>query len=374
MEIAVAVAGFSPVAADELRQAMSAKRSDERMERLRGRLFAGMRKKGVSEAVSEQVYESLRAFANFGFPESHSIVFANLVYSTAWFKVHHPAAFTAGLLNAQPMGFWSPQSIIADAQRHGIDIRRPDVNRSRAGASLDEDGVIIRLGLSSVRGIGNDTAERIAEGQPWSSMEDLVRRAGVNKGQLESLATAGALRFLPEHRNADIRRAMVWSAGPAAQSTPDRLPGIVTGTDAPELPRPSPLEDVADDLRSFGMTPDETAIGLFRPQLKERGVVPAGDLSFASTEQRVTVAGVVTHRQQPESARGAVFLNLEDETGMVNVICSKGAWVRWRSVARNSRALVVRGRLERADGAITVIAERIEALRIGPVPGSRDFH
>jgi len=143
-------------------------------------------------------------------------------------------------------------------------------------------------------------------------MEDLVRRAGVNKAQLESLATAGALRFLPQHKNSDIRRAMVWGAGAAAQATPDRLPGIITGAQAPALPEPSALEDVADDLWSMGMTPDGTAIELFRSELKERGVVPAGDLSAASTEQRVAVAGVVTHRQQPESARGAVFLNLED--------------------------------------------------------------
>jgi len=374
MEIAITVAGFTPAEADELRQAMSAKRSDERMERIKDRLFAGMQKKGVSEAVSAQVYDSLRAFASFGFPESHSIAFAHLVYSTAWMKVHYPGPFTAGLLNAQPMGFWSSQSLIADAKRHGMDIRRPDVQRSRAGASLEEEGLVIRLGLGSVRGLGEETAERIVIGQPWRSMEDLVRRAGVNRSQLESLATAGALRFLPDHENANIRRALVWRAGAAAQATPDRLPGIVTGAEAPELPEPSAFEDVADDLWAIGMTPELTAIELVRSELKERGVVPAADLSVLSTERRVSVAGVVTHRQQPESAKGAVFLNLEDETGMVNVIFSRGAWARWRSVARGSPGLIVRGMLEREDGAIALVAERVEALLLAPVPMSRDFH
>ncbi|HEY5246616.1 MAG TPA: error-prone DNA polymerase, partial [Acidimicrobiales bacterium] len=373
MEIAIAVAGFSPTEADELRQAMSAKRSVQRMERLRHRLFAGMAAKGVSDEVATQVYDALRAFASFGFPESHSIAFAGLVYSTAWMKVHYPAAFTAGLLNAQPMGFWSPQSLVADAKRHGVDVRRPDVQRSRAGAALEEDGQAVRLGLGSVRGLGDDVAERIASGQPWASMEDLVRRAGVDRAQLEALATAGALRFLDDNPTDDGRRAQLWRAGAAAQGTPDRLPGVVTGMEVPALPEPSALEDVADDLWSMGVTPDRTAIELIRPDLKARGVVPAADISAESTARRVTVAGVVTHRQQPESAKGAVFLNLEDETGMVNIIFSKGAWVRWRSVARLSPVLVIRGSLERQHGAVAVVAERVEALALDAVPGSRDF-
>jgi hypothetical protein len=203
MQIAIDVAGFTPTEADELRQAMSAKRSGERMARLRDRLFAGMAARQVSLEVSEQVYTALAAFANFGFPESHSVAFAHLVYSTAWCKVHYPAAFTAGLLNAQPMGFWSPQSLVADAKRHGVEVRRPDVNAGGADAGLEAAGTergsgapagpAIRLGVSSVRGIGTETAERIAEGRPWSSMEDLVRRAGITRTQLEALATAGAL-------------------------------------------------------------------------------------------------------------------------------------------------------------------------------------
>ncbi len=201
MQIAIDVAGFTPTEADELRQAMSAKRSGERMARLRDRLFAGMAARQVSTEVAEQVYTALAAFANFGFPESHSVAFAHLVYSTAWCKVHYPAAFTAGLLNAQPMGFWSSQSLVADAKRHGVTVRRPDVNAGAADAGLEPEGqgqpeAAVRLGLSSVRGIGAEAAERIEAGRPWSGMEDLVRRAGLGRAQLEALATAGALDAL----------------------------------------------------------------------------------------------------------------------------------------------------------------------------------
>ncbi|HEX4244265.1 MAG TPA: error-prone DNA polymerase, partial [Acidimicrobiales bacterium] len=381
MQIAIDVAGFTPAQADELRQAMGAKRSGERMDRLRDRLFAGMAARDVPEDVAEQVFTSLAAFANFGFPESHSVAFAYLVYSTAWFKVHYPAAFTAGLLNAQPMGFWSPQSLIADAQRHGVTVLRPDVNAGGADARLEGDGPAIRLGLSSVRGIGSESAERIAAGQPWSGMEDLVRRAGVTRAQLEALATAGAWGDASTGDGSPVstgkpatgnRRSLVWEAGAAAQATAGRLPGV-TGAESPSLPTATPWESVADDLWALGMTPDSTAMELARPELRRQGVLPAGDLNTVPSGDRITVGGVVTHRQHPESAHGAVFLNLEDETGMVNVICSRGAWVRWRSVARFSPALVVRGRLERGEGAINLVAERIDPLELGPVPASRDF-
>ncbi len=384
MQIAIDVAGFSPTEADELRQAMSAKRSGERMAALRDRLFAGMAAWGVSEAVSEQVYTALAAFANFGFPESHSVAFAHLVYATAWCKLHYPAAFTAGLLNAQPMGFWSPQSLVADAKRHGVVVRRPDVDLGKANASLEpEDGptptppgtTAVRLGLSSVRGIGPDTADRIEAGAPWSGMEDLVRRAGVSRPQLEALATAGALDGMTGRVDAGRagRRARVWSAGAASQATADRLPGVVTGADPPPLPAPTPWEEVADDLWSLGMAPDTTAMELARGGLDRRGVVRAASLAGRPAGDRVTVGGVVTHRQAPESARGAVFLNLEDETGMVNIVCSRGAWVRWKPVARTCPALLVRGRVERSEGSMTLVAERFEPLPLGPVPGSRDF-
>ncbi|HVX20119.1 MAG TPA: error-prone DNA polymerase [Acidimicrobiales bacterium] len=419
MEITVEVADLSAVEADELRRAISHKRSDQLMARLKARLFAGMEAKRVPPEVRQDIYDRLSAFTSFGFPESHALSFAALVYCSAWLKLHYPAAFTAGLLNAQPMGFWSPQSLLADAKRHGTVVHRPDVNGSRAGArpaAVDPDNDLalhratrqgghtrpgsrpgsrdggfrdggsqgsrsrldpavpaVRLGLAGIRYVGRDTAERLVAGQPWADQQDLVRRGGLTRRQLEALALAGALDGFPGGRRPAGRRALAWTAGAAAQATPGHLPGIVTGATAPPLPAPTPLEAVADDLWAIGVTPQRTAIELVRPTLARRGVVPAGTLPGGTTTGRVTVAGVVTHRQQPGTAAGAVFLNLEDETGMVNVVCSRGAWVRWRSVARTSPALVVWGRLERSDGVVNVVAERFEPLAMGPAPASRDF-
>ncbi len=372
MEMAVAVAGFSAAEADELRQAMAAKRSAVRMERLRTRFYEGMASRGVVGDVADQIFAALAAFANFGFPESHSVSFAHLVYSSSWLKLHYPAAFTAGLLNSQPMGFWSPQSLVADARRHGVTVRRPHVNRSEVGASL-EAGPALRLGLASVRGVGEATAERIVAGRPWSGGEDLVRRAGASRAQLETLAAAGALD-MEEQATAASRRRLLWAAGAAAQGTPDRLPGIVVGAEAPPLPEPTPYDSVGDDLWALGLAPERTAMHLARERLEAMGVVMARDLYGCTDGDRVSVAGVVTHRQHPETARGAVFVNLEDETGHVNVVFSRGAWARWKPVARHSPVLLIRGRLQLAQGTVNLTAERVETLSVGTsVPASRDF-
>ncbi len=384
MEMAVAIAGFSAADADELRQAMAAKRSAARMEKMRARLYEGMAERGVTGAVADQVFDALAAFANFGFPESHSVSFAHLVYSSAWLKVHYPAAFTAGLLNSQPMGFWSPQSLVADARRHGVRVRRPHVNRSEVGACLEgvRSDPVLLLGLASVRGVGEATAERIVAGRcerPWEGSEDLVRRAGVTQAQLETLAAAGALDPVGEDVPGSVtslRRRLLWGAGAAAMGTPDRLPGVVVGVEAPPLPEPSLYDSVADDLWALGLAPERTAMHLARERLEAMGVVTAEALESSSFEDgdRAVVAGVVTHRQHPETARGAVFLNLEDETGHVNVVFSRGAWARWKHVARHTPVLLIRGRVRKGQGAVSFDAERVEALVVGTaVPASRDF-
>jgi error-prone DNA polymerase len=395
MQIAIDAAGFTAAEADELRQAMGAKRSGVRMTRLRDRLFAGMATRGITGEVADEIVGKLAAFASFGFPESHAVSFAYLVYSSAWLKLHYPAAFCAALLNAQPMGFWSPQSLVTDARRHGVVVHRPHVDRSEAEASLDW-GVAgpggggvgsptrqpeVLLGIGAVRAVGEEMAERIARHRPYASMEDLVRRASVSRIQLEALATAGALEAVaardgsPAGGGGGTRRQALWAAGVVAQATPDRLPGLVTGEDAPVLPELAPIEEVAADMWATGLTVGAGAVELARPRLDALGVIPAGRLLGAETDGRVLVGGVVTHRQHPESAKGTVFLNLEDETGMVNVICSPGAWLRWRDCARRSPALLVKGRLERVDGVVSVVAEKISPLDLGsaPLPPSRDF-
>jgi error-prone DNA polymerase len=369
MEMAVAIAGFSPAEADELRQAMAAKRSELRMMKLKSRFYAGMAANGITGAAADQLFDALSAFANFGFPESHAVSFAHLVYCSAWLKCHYPAAFLVSLLNAQPMGFWSPQSLVADAQRHGVVVRRPDVNRSSVGAVLEGSpgDPVARLGLGALHSVGTELAARIVDGAPWRDAQDLVRRAGVQQHHLEALAGSGALDSFGASR-----RAQAWSAGAAAQATPDRLPGVVTGLVAPDLPATSEMERVADDLWSMGLTPEATAIALVRDDLNLRGVTRANAL-FAVESSRVVVAGVVTHRQHPETANGAVFVNLEDETGHVNVIFSKGAWARWSVVARRSPALLIRGTLQRGQGVVSLSAEFVEPLRLGATAPSRDW-
>ncbi|HYY79192.1 MAG TPA: error-prone DNA polymerase, partial [Actinomycetes bacterium] len=203
MQMAVDVAGFTAAEADQLRQAMGAKRSSERMERLKGRLYLGMAERGITGETADRIYEKLAAFANFGFPESHSVSFAYLVYASAWLKLHYPAAFLAALLNAQPMGFWSPATLVGDARRHGVVVRGPDVNASAATATLEPDHAV-RLGLSYVRTLGEEAAERVAGGRPYASMADLVRRTGVGEAQVEALATAGAFGSLGLERRAAL--------------------------------------------------------------------------------------------------------------------------------------------------------------------------
>ena len=371
MEMAVAVAGFSAAESDELRQAMAAKRSEVRMLKLKTRFYEGMATNGIVGSDADHLFDALAAFANFGFPESHSASFAHLVYCSAWIKVHYPAAFLVSLLNAQPMGFWSTQSLVTDAKRHGVTVLRPDVNASAVGASLEgtPDHPVVRLGLGDVRSIGPEVAERVVAGAPWFDSVDLVRRAGLQQHHLEALAASGALDDFGVSR-----RALTWSAGAAAQSLPDRLPGVVTGLVAPTLPPVSEMERVADDLWSMGLTTDATAMALVRESLNARGVTRASALAAAETT-RVVVAGVVTHRQHPETAGGAVFVNLEDETGHVNVIFSKGAWARWKTIAGLAPALVIRGSLERGQGVVTLTAESVEVLALGATaPASRDWH
>ena len=440
MQMAIDAAGFTPAESDELRRAMGAKRSVERMQRLRGRFFAGMAERGIGTDVGEQIWHKMVAFANYGFPESHSVSFAYLVYASAWIKLHYPAAFCAALLNAQPMGFYSPHSLCQDARRHGVVVHGPDINLSADGAVLEPceastGGAAVRLGLSSVRGVGPELASTMAEGAPYDSMEHLVRAMSerriadkqargvrhVDNGRpqppsggrqpengqatngqtplgrqprkkagqqppsggrprkkdsllppldlpaLEALAAAGAFDSLGLDR-----REALWTAGAAVQSGADRLPGAVTGAEVPRLRPMSPQEQSAADLWTTGVAPDGHPTRFHRAALAAAGVVPAADL-LTHPVGRVKVAGTVSHRQRPATAGGTMFINLEDETGLINVIVSKGCQTRFRRVALTSRALTIRGRLERHEGAVNVIAEHLAPLSLPATLPSRDF-
>ena len=373
MQMAIDVAGFTAAESDQLRQAMGSKRSAERMDQLRRRLYDGMAANGITGPIADEIFTKMAAFANYGFPESHSVSFSYLVYSSSWIKLHYPAAFCAALLNAQPMGFYSPHSLVQDARRHGVVVRTPDLDESAEVATLEPcegstGGVAVRLGLGSVRGVGDDLALRIAEGAPYASLEDLVRRTDVALPQLEALATAGAFGCFGLDR-----REALWAVGAVSHSRPGRLPGLVVGGDAPRLPGMTEQEEAVADLWATGVSPDGHPTRFVRDELTARGVVTAQGLASVPNGSTVQVGGVVTHRQRPATAAGITFLNLEDETGLINVVVSRGCWARYRRVARGAPALVVRGRLERYEGVTNVVAQAMEPMPVSGTVASRDF-
>ncbi|MBW9208328.1 error-prone DNA polymerase [Mumia sp. zg.B21] len=418
MQIAMQVGGCTGDEADLLRRAMGSKRGVEKIERLRATLYAGMAAHGITGDLADEIYQRIEAFASFGFAESHSISFALLVYASTWLRLHYPGAFLAGLLRSQPMGFYSPASLVADARRHGVEVLRPDVNRSGAGADLElaghslalaghslasaghdacleqdqppvgdfdadvpfdhawhrRDGrFVVRLGLAGVTSVGKDAAERIvterARGGPYASMTDLTRRVSLTATQVEALATAGAFDGFGLSR-----REALWSSGPAAQESPGQLEGTTVLSDAPTLPGMSEAEITMADLWSTAIAPDSHPMDHVREAMRARGALRVSDLAAVEPGTRIEVAGLVTHRQRPATAGGVTFLNLEDETGMLNVICTAGLWSRYRRIARDSSALVVRGIVERRDGATNLHADRLERLPITMRTTSRDFH
>jgi error-prone DNA polymerase len=377
MQMAIDVAGFTPAQADELRQAMGSKRSRARMARLRERLYDGMAQRGIVGDIADEIYDKMAAFANYGFPESHSVSFAYLVYSSAWIKFHEPAIFCAALVNSQPMGFWSPHTLVQDARRHGVVVRTPDINASRAGAWLEPDprstgGLAVRLGIGSVRGIGTQLAAQIEAARPFVDTEDLVRRVpGMSVKQLEALATAGVFG-----ESFDVsRRDALWNAGAIIESSPDRLVGTAS-VSTPHLPGMQPIEEAVADLWATGVSPDGHPTTFLRASLRELGVLTTIELNELAAREpgtRVLIAGVVTHRQRPTTAKGTTFIGLEDETGLMNVVCSRGCWVRHAGVLRRSTALLVRGRVEYAEGVVNVVGEQFTELRIPMRVASRDF-
>ncbi|KQT71850.1 error-prone DNA polymerase [Microbacterium sp. Leaf436] len=413
MQMAVAIGNCSAEDADLLRRAMGSKRGLERIDSLREKLYEGMAQNGLVGQVADDLYAKIQAFANFGFAESHSLSFALLVYASSWIKLHYPAAFLAGLLRAQPMGFYSPATLTADARRHGVTVRRPDLLRSSVEAGLEpvdetgaraptgldacahaeqpptgdfdasepdetlthrrDGGFVVRLGLAGVTGIGKKVAERIVaereRGGPYRDQRDLVRRTGLVTAQLEALATAGAFESLGH-----TRREAIWLAGSAALDRAEFLPDSLVAVQPPLFTDPSSYEVLAADLWATGLSADDHPLTHFRSALDARGVLTSRELRTFETDRRIEVAGLVTHRQRPATASGITFLNLEDEHGLMNIICSVGVWNRYRRVARESPALIVRGMLERSvEGVTNVVADGFTDLQVGVAHASRDF-
>jgi error-prone DNA polymerase len=396
MELARVCAGFDGSQADRLRQAMTHKRSEQAMARLRDEVYEGMERNGIVGAAADEIWEKLQGFASFGFPESHSVSFAYIVYMSAWLRFHFPAEYLAGLLNAQPMGFYGPNSLIQDAQRHGVMVLGPDVNQSwhdctiepadadpddivtylgqrwRRGRGHVDDplrpAVAVRMGLRYVRNLGEREVTRIEAarilGGEFSSPEDLAFRTGLDVDALEGLAGSGALESIGLGR-----RAGMWAAGALAEIDPERL-ALSPGVEAPRLPVMSHEEIHRADLWSTGVS-NRHPMSFVRDRLD--GCLTAAEaLDVGRNLARVKVAGVVTHRQRPGTARGVYFLNLEDETGLLNIVVLPDVWTRHRRVVRKSPALVIHGRLEFYDGVTNIVARDFEPIGVQTVR-SRDF-
>ncbi|WP_029089197.1 error-prone DNA polymerase [Brevibacterium album] len=385
MQMAMDVAGFSGRDADELRRALGAKRSAPALARLSARFLSGARQRGVPQDTAQAIFDQISAFSGFGFPESHAMSFAKLVYESAWLKRHHHAAFTAGLLRAQPMGFYSPQSLLADARRHGVRTLPVSVHHSRAQADLEPDadsagGLALRLGLASVRGMSAASAEAVVAareeaGGRFASPGDLAQRAGLSREALEGLATAGAFACL----GLDRRQAL-WIAGAQAGASPAVLAGTSGPETAPALPGMDAFEETLAQLWATGVTAEGYPTRLLRERLRERGYGSTADALAAEPNTRVTIAGIVTHRQRPGTAGGVTFFNLEDECGMLNVVCTPGLLRRHRRIALTHNVLAITGIIQRAEVAegsrgrvVSLYADRLVPVETELPARSRDF-
>ncbi|HEX2123856.1 MAG TPA: OB-fold nucleic acid binding domain-containing protein, partial [Thermoanaerobaculia bacterium] len=366
LRIAMVAAGFTGGEAEELRRAMGFKRSMERMVEIEKRLRSGMTERGIEAAAQDQIVKSITSFALYGFPESHAASFALIAYASAYLKARHPAAFYIALLNAWPMGFYHPATLIKDAQRHGVKVLPIDVNQSGWKCRWENGGV--RLGLRFVKGLRAESGLRVEAAQPFTSAEDLARRARLRDDQLTKLAYAGALASFGM-----TRRAALWQAAYAAKPGGELFDGTARATRSP-LPEMSPAETTMADYDSMELTTGRHLIEHFRPQLKKDGVLTAIELKKVPNGSRVVTAGAVIVRQRPGTAKGFVFLTLEDETGLSQAIVNPPLFAAERSTILAHSGLIVEGIVQNQDGQASVRAERFWPLKGVHEMQSYDFH
>ncbi|MFM7290188.1 MAG: error-prone DNA polymerase, partial [Planctomycetia bacterium] len=382
MRLAVVAAGFTPGEADQLRRAMGAWRRPGVIDEFRRKLVDGMRSRGLSRLFAEQVFQQIRGFGEYGFPESHAASFALLVYVSAWLKRHHPAAFTAALLGSQPMGFYAPAQLVRDAKEHGVKVLPVDVNASGWLARLEAEGrggrrPAIRLGLSQVYGLGEAAGRRIEEARragPFRLPHELARRAQLDREALLHLARAGALESL----GLDRRRA-VWEAMRCFDSPQQRplLQGIGDDDDDEEdlgLPGMTRQEEVIADYRTAGLSLRDHPLCFQRGELASRGIVTAGEAVAAPEGRRVRVAGIVLTKQRPATAGGMIFLTIEDESGAANIVVRPDVWEAADHAVRRAAVLVVHGRVQRRGQVVHILATSLEPFALAELPRmSRDF-
>ncbi|KNX77975.1 DNA polymerase [Pseudomonas sp. 250J] len=378
MELAMVAADYSPGEADQLRRSMAAWKRHGGLEPHRERLIAGMLRNGYDLAFAERIFEQIKGFGSYGFPESHAASFALLCYASSWLKCHEPAIFTCALVNSWPMGFYSPDQLLQEARRQGIEVRPVDVFHSDWDCTLEavgEGALAIRLGLRQIRGFGEDDARRLAQARaqrPWRDVEDLCLRAGLDARARARLADAGALRGL-----AGDRHQARWQVA-AVQA---QLPLFAEVDSVPEqavmLPLPSVAEDLAADYDTLGTTLGPHPLTLLRSRLRALGCRSSTELAGVEHGDTIAVAGIVVGRQRPQTASGVTFVTLEDEHGMVNVVVWRELAERQRRALVGSKLLKVSGRLEQESGVRHLIARRLEdisPLLQGLDVRSRDFH
>jgi error-prone DNA polymerase len=398
LRIAMTAAGFSGGEAEELRRAMGFKRSVERMEKIEERLRAGMARKGMTGKVADDIVRSITSFALYGFPESHAASFALIAYASAYLKYHHPAAFFAAMLNCYPLGFYHPSTLTKDAERHGAVILPIDVMRSSWKCTVEEPGgqearpavappappalpasqsprrrLGLRLGLRYVTGLRQEVGERIERARaarPFDSLADFTTRTAPNRGELDALAYAGAFAAFGYSR-----RDAMWSAA-AAEREPDSL--LARARQRPsqsKLPAMGQLDETLADYAATGVTRGPHLMTYLRERLKARGILSADDLTRAKHESWVKTAGVVIVRQRPGTAKGFLFITLEDETGISNLIVTPDLFQRHRVLLRNAGILLAEGVLQQVDGVTAIRARRFAEIRLpGAIPPSHDFH
>jgi error-prone DNA polymerase len=375
MQISILAAGFTPGEADGLRRAMAAWKRKGGLDRYYDKIVDGMTSRGYDKEFAEAIFKQIHGFSEYGFPESHAASFALLVYASCWIKKHHPAEFLAAMLNSQPLGFYSPSQLVQDAKRHGVEVRAADVMLSDVDCTLEDLPYppAVRLGLRMISGLQSESMTRIVAArheQVFDSAEDLARRARIEHHEMKILAAADALMSLSGQR-----RQQVWDAA-ALRSTPELLQDAPFDEDVLELPQAPEGEEILFDYASMGLTLRRHPMALLRPTLDERRLLSAEQLNAMPNGRIVRYCGIVTLRQQPETANGTVFISLEDETGVVQVICWKSLRDAQRRELLKSRLLVVYGTWQREGDVKNLIARRLEDLT--PLLGrlataSRDF-
>ena len=386
MKIAIVGAGFSPAEADGLRRAMASFRHHGTIHAYEDKFKRGMLAKGYQPDFAARCFKQIEGFADYGFPESHAASFALIVYVSAWIKCHYPAAFACALLNSQPMGFYAPAQIVRDARQHGVPVRAADVNASGWDCSL-EDGPALRLGLRQIKGLREQDAAMLvaARGAGYTEVAELAGRAGLGRGAIARLARADAFASLDRPR-----RAALWAAGGLDPGPPPELfakAGLRRPEPAPLLPPMALGEQVAEDYRSTGLSLKAHPMAVLRGHVRGSGFQPCARTETLGNGQAIAVAGLVTARQRPGSAKGVLFITIEDETGIANLIVWPQVFERFRAAVLGARLLGVRGRVQRDDRVIHLIAAEAQDLSpllahlhdagadAGPItPPSRDFH